>query len=206
MKKVLIVKYTPREDSNTQKLLAEAMQIIAARAGSFEIEELDLTVSAPDLMGRQSITSYLDDIGWETAGPDFPGHSKGYLHMKKLANMITNSDFLVLAFPFYNFFLPGIVKLWLDNVTLEGVAFERTDYGPKGLWTGKQALVINTSGGTPKDSSRDFSSPYLRYMFKYWGFEGSEIQGLYGINYSGILPERLKEFKTEIERVVASWL
>lgn len=200
MKRTHVVSYTPREGSNTRKLLDIVLMKLESQS---EVDLLDLTLTPPDLMDTKVVTAY-DKRNLKQL--DLTSNElKALEYVDTLTERVANADNLVLAYPLYNYFLPGVVKLWIDNVTQAEKAFHSGEYGPEGLWTGKRALVINTSNSTPKDSARDFASPYIKYMLNYWGITDINISGAFAIKYTGLTPVKAADFKTEIEDILSKW-
>jgi FMN-dependent NADH-azoreductase len=90
----------------------------------------------------------------------------------KMCNQVLNADYVVIAYPIYNFTFPGPVKCWFDAVLQSGKTFRYTDLGFEGLQKGKKALVISTSGGDyTSNSAWDFSTPLAHGEFEFMGME-----------------------------------
>jgi len=79
------------------------------------------------------------------------------------------ADTLVISMATYNFNLPASLKAWIDQVFRAGIAFRYTETGPQGLLTGKTALVLRASAGTPIGSATDFATPYLTFALGFIG-------------------------------------
>lgn len=92
-----------------------------------------------------------------------------------LVEEVKSADTIVIGTPIYNFSVPASLKAWIDLIARAGVTFEYTDAGPRGLLTGKRAIVVLTSGGTPLGSEIDFASGYLRHILGFVGITGVEI-------------------------------
>jgi len=74
------------------------------------------------------------------------------------------ADVLVIAAPVHNFTVPASLKLWIDLVVRNGVTFQATPEGKKGLLRDRPVLVAVACGGAmfsepPKQP--DFFRPYL---------------------------------------------
>ncbi|MEL6587766.1 MAG: NAD(P)H-dependent oxidoreductase [Pseudomonadota bacterium] len=69
------------------------------------------------------------------------------------------ADTLLIALPIYNFSVPASLKAWIDLIARAGLTFKYSETGPKGLLTGKRAIVVVASGGVPMDSPVDFATP-----------------------------------------------
>jgi FMN-dependent NADH-azoreductase len=77
------------------------------------------------------------------------------------------ADVLVIGSPMYNFGVTTMLKAWFDHVLRAGVTFSYTADGPRGLLTGKRAVVIESRGGfysSGPASAKDSQEPHLRAM------------------------------------------
>lgn len=82
---------------------------------------------------------------------------------------ITAADTLVIGLPIYNFGVPAALKAWIDQIARVGVTFQYTETGPKGLLSGKRAIVVVASGGTEAGSEIDFATGYIRHVLGFIG-------------------------------------
>ncbi|MDG3040909.1 FMN-dependent NADH-azoreductase [Roseicyclus marinus] len=79
------------------------------------------------------------------------------------------ADTLVIGLPIYNFGVPSALKAWIDLVARAGVTFRYSEAGPRGLLSGKRAIVAVASGGTEAGSEIDFATGYLRHVLGFIG-------------------------------------
>ncbi|WP_439521421.1 FMN-dependent NADH-azoreductase [Marivita sp.] len=79
------------------------------------------------------------------------------------------ADTLVIGTPIYNFAIPATLKAWIDQIARAGQTFQYSETGPKGLLSGKRAIVAIASGGTQVGSDIDFASGYLRHVLGFVG-------------------------------------
>ena len=79
------------------------------------------------------------------------------------------ADTIVIGLPVYNFGIPASLKAWVDMVARAGVTFRYTEDGPRGLLTGKRAIVALASGGTEAGSEIDFATPDIRHVVDFLG-------------------------------------
>jgi FMN-dependent NADH-azoreductase len=79
------------------------------------------------------------------------------------------ADTLIIGVALYNFSIPASLKLWIDLVCRTRETFAYSEGGPKGLMTGKKAIVCFVSGGTPFGSAIDFASGYIRHILGFIG-------------------------------------
>ena len=82
---------------------------------------------------------------------------------------IEAADTLIIGVALYNFSIPANLKLWIDLVCRTRKIFAYSEGKPKGLMTGKRAIVCFASGGTPFGSDIDFASGYIRHILGFIG-------------------------------------
>ena len=93
----------------------------------------------------------------------------------ELVAELQEADTIVIGAPIYNFSIPATLKAWLDQVARAGLTFNYTENGPVGLLTGKRAVIVAASGGTPVGADFDYAVPYLRHMLGFIGITDVEI-------------------------------
>jgi len=69
-------------------------------------------------------------------------------HIKKEQDELLWADGLVFIYPLWWFGRPAMLKGWFDIVLTNGLAFEYSEEGVKGLLKHKKAQVIITAGGS----------------------------------------------------------
>jgi FMN-dependent NADH-azoreductase len=91
---------------------------------------------------------------------------------EKLVDELKAADVLVIGAPMYNFGIPTSLKAWFDYVLHPGITFQYSSAGPKGLLTGKRAIVVLSRGGFFSDGpakSMDSQEPHLRTLLWFMG-------------------------------------
>ena len=86
-----------------------------------------------------------------------------------LITEIKKADTIVIGSPVYNFSVPAVLKAWIDQIARVGVTFKYTSHGPVGLLSGKRAIIVIASGGTPVGSDIDYASGYLKHIMGFIG-------------------------------------
>jgi len=191
--KALIIKYTPREGSNTAKLVVEVEKILSPH---YSIELVDLVKNPPEFFLANNLNAYVKKYLHEKEIT--PAEEKHLLKLEEYTDQLLRNDLIFLAYPIYNYNMPGAIRAWLDLIVVAGKTFHYTDYGPVGLLKGKKLIVINTTDSVKPFSSKDYSSPYIKEMASFIGIEEVKITGLFGIKYTGVTPEKLAEFIQDI--------
>lgn len=82
---------------------------------------------------------------------------------------IIEADTLVIGMPIYNFGMPAALKAYIDLIARPKVTFEYTAEGPRGLLSGKKAIVAVASGGVPIGSPVDHATPHLKTVLGFIG-------------------------------------
>ena len=171
MKKTLVVSYTPREGSNTKKLLDHFLAQISDKT---EITTVDLAENPVPMFTKEPLNAYVKrNFGGTELGE---AEKKSLEKIDELCDQVMKADYIVLAYPIYNFSFPGPVKCWFDAVVQSGKTFRYTEKGFEGLLHGKRAVVITTSGGEyTSNSAWDFSTPLAHGEFSFMGVESKII-------------------------------
>jgi FMN-dependent NADH-azoreductase len=89
-----------------------------------------------------------------------------------LVDEVEAASLIVIGVPMYNFSIPSALKAWIDHVIRAGRTFHYTAEGPKGLVTGKKAVLFLAAGGVYSDGPYkpyDFQESYLRAILGFIG-------------------------------------
>lgn len=88
------------------------------------------------------------------------------------------ADTLVIGAPMHNFSVPTTLRAWFDHVLRPGVTFGYSEAGPKGLVTGKQAILALARGGPYPEGPalpQDHQESYLRDLLAFIGITDVEV-------------------------------
>ncbi len=203
MSKTLLVSYTPRYESNTQKLIEAFLQ---ANSGKSEITHLDLVKEPAPLLLEENLNALLkrNYMGMELTEEE----NSFAASADRLLQQLQDADRIVVAFPMYNFSLPATVKAWVDAIIQNGKTFKITDEGGyEGLCQGKKALVLMTTGGDFSQEpakSMNYASPLIQACLGFMGIESHAITA-YGLNqYMDRVDEIVEESKQEVVKYIES--
>ncbi len=119
---------------------------------SFNHALLENMVSGLEKAGHQV---RIKDLYKENFDPILTANDLSKLHKNEIPSRIAAeqdqllwADGLVFIYPLWWFDRPAMLKGWFDIVLTNGLAFEYSDAGVKGLLKHKKALVIITAGGS----------------------------------------------------------
>jgi FMN-dependent NADH-azoreductase len=91
----------------------------------------------------------------------------------ELINELERADEYVIGVAMHNFSIPGVLKLWIDQIVRRGWTFGYSEQRPKGFLEGKKATIIVASGGiyergTPA-AAMNHLDPYLKTILAFIG-------------------------------------
>ena len=151
------------ENSESRRLTDRIIDGLKTNGKSLEVTVRDLNESLP-----QVNTAWIEANN--TASDDQTDEHKKTLELSNmLVGEIEAADTLIVGVALYNFSITASLKLWIDLVCRARKTFAYVDGSPKGLMTGKKAIICFASGGTPFESDIDFASGYLKHILGFIG-------------------------------------
>lgn len=137
---------------------------------------------APGTVVRRDVSGGLPVVGEEWIGANFtPAENRSPAQRDELGLSdslvaeLAAADVVVISLPIWNFGVPSSLKSWVDLVARAGVTFQYTSEGPKGLLTGKRAVLVVASGGTEVGSQIDFATSYMRHVLGFIGIQDVDV-------------------------------
>lgn len=111
-----------------------------------------------------------------------------------LVDELLAADIVVIAAPMINFTIPSNLKTWVDYVARAGRTFSYSEAGPKGLVTGKHAIVVAARGGVyAANRALDFQVPYLKGVLAFLGMTDVEVLEVEGTAFGPEIAEKAVE-------------
>lgn len=156
----------PGENSVSRRLVAETVEALRDQNPALHVIDRDLGADPLPHLSLASVAALRGGAA-ETAE-----QVAALALSDALVAELKAADTLVIGVPMYNFGIPSTLKVWFDQVLRPGIAFSYSEAGPKGLLTGKRAIVIETRGGLYSEGPAkvmDSQEPHLRGML---GFAG----------------------------------
>ena len=151
------------ENSESRRLTDRIIDGLKTNGKSLDVTVRDLNQSLPQV-----------NTAWIEAN-NTPSDDQTDVHKKtlELSNTLVGeieaADTLIIGVALYNFSITASLKLWIDLVCRARKTFAYVDGSPKGLMTGKKAIICFASGGTPFESDIDFASGYLKHILGFIG-------------------------------------
>ena len=117
----------------------------------------------------------------------------------RYAHQIANADVVVMAAPFWDLSFPALLKIYIENCSVDGITFESDETGLHGLCKGK-LVYLTTRGGIYKDPTRAQDVPYLKAIQEFLGFTSFDYVAADGMD---ITPEYRKQSLDEAKKKAA---
>jgi len=171
MKKVCILKGSPRKDGNTNWLVSHFTKTLEEKGhsvASFDLYDMHLNGCLACRKCQMDHTKF------------------GCVHnddMQQIFDAIMDCDLLVLASPIYSWYCTPPMKAVLDRMVYGMNKFYGETAGPA-LWAGKSVAIITTCGYRPDKGADLFEEGIRRYC------KHSQL------NYLGMLAERHLGYNT----------
>lgn len=163
---VLNIQASARHDGSVTRQLSDK---VIAKIGADKIITRDLSKGLPLLDGAWLGANF-------TPVSDRTDAKRKTLALSdSLIDEIEAADTLVIGSPVYNFSVPAALKAWIDQICRVGVTFKYSPDGPVGLMSGKRAIIVIASGGTPVGSDIDYASGYLKHIMGFIGIHDVTI-------------------------------
>ena len=91
-----------------------------------------------------------------------------------------------MAAPFWDLSIPALLKLYIENVSVEGITFRSTQQGLQGLCRGTDLVFLTTRGGIYEEGSEwEQGVPYLRAIGRFFGFDRFSFVAVDGLDVQG---------------------
>ncbi len=172
---ILYVKCCPNNNSRTDRLA----KALLSKLGEYEVidvvEENMQPLKAEDIVRRES---------YSAAG----NFSSPMFHYAK---QFAFADTIVIAAPYWDDSFPAALKIYIENVCVQGLTSEHDEFGNNvGLCHAKKLYYVTTAGGA---YDQRFSFDFIDALSKnYFGIEDTEL----------IYVEMLDLLESEAESIV----
>ena len=158
---------------------------ISRKAGNEFAETFSAKHPGTTVITRDLVTDPIPHVGADLLVGFFgnpaeltPAQAKALAMSETVIAEVLAADTIVLAMPMHNFSIPSTIKAWIDHLVRAGRTFQYTAEGPKGLISGKRAVVILSTGGIYSDGpykAYDFQENYLRAVLGFIGISNVSV-------------------------------
>ena len=138
-------------------------------------------------------TLKLDELDLRSLTKDFYAERDELLAAQELdhprfqwARLFAASDLIVIAAPFWDLSFPAILKVFIENICVEGITFRSDETGLHGLCRADRLVYLTTRGGFIETGSPlEQATPYLKALSQLLGYGkvitvaacGMDVQG-----------------------------
>ena len=104
----------------------------------------------------------------------------------RYAHQFAQADEIVIAAPFWDLSFPALLKIYIEQLCVDGITFESGHGGLKGLCKAKDLVFITTRGGIFDNNPLEMGSRYLDAMHTFFRIENYFCIAADGIDLSSI--------------------
>lgn len=196
MKKVLYIDCCiRREESQTKKLADYFLEQIADNE-KYEIETLCLMDEPLQFMSE----------GFFQQRERLLAEGNLNHHRFRYAHQFAEADKIVVAAPLWDLMFPALLKVYLENLCVEGITFGVGEQGLCGLCKADHMVFITTRGSFYEGSPMEMGSRYMGAMAEFFGIENYDCIFAEGLDL-GIKPveQLLEEAHPLADKVAAKF-
>ena len=121
------------------------------------------------------------------------------------AKQFAGADIVVFAAPFWDMSFPALLKIYVENISVEGITFQTSADGLKGLCRGRMMVLLTTRGGYYGGTDMDQGDSYIHALQKFYGFGRFACVAAEGLD-TGADPEPLVAAAEDRARALAASL
>lgn len=169
-----------RGESRTRKLAETFLAEIEAR-GHYEITRLCL---------MDENLSYFSEGFFEQRQRLLEAGNLSHPRFR-YAHEFAAADRIVLAAPFWDLSIPALAKVYIENVSVDGITFGCNESGCYGLCKAEKLMFLTTRGGTYTGSSLEQGEPYIRAMCEFFGIDAYDSVVAEGLDLGIEPPEEI---------------
>ncbi|MBR2769930.1 MAG: NAD(P)H-dependent oxidoreductase [Solobacterium sp.] len=174
MKRLLVIDCVMREGSRTRQLLDAFLLGVDRRI--YEIETVKLNeIPLSPLMG----------VSYRERDELLANHDMNHPRFD-LAKQFRDADAIVIAAPYWDMSFPSLLKIYFENICVDGITFESTEQGLAGLCHADPLVLLTTRGGfTETGSEDDQATSYIKALSRLLGFRNPATIGASGMDVWG---------------------
>ena len=79
------------------------------------------------------------------------------------------ADAILIAAPFYDLSIPALLKVYIENVSVDGITFACDENGHRGACRASSMTFLTSRGGFYNDSPDEMGSRYMEAMCRFFG-------------------------------------
>lgn len=101
------------------------------------------------------------------------------------ARQFAGAEVVAVAAPFWDLSFPAILKVYIENVSVEGITFRTAEDGLHGLCSGRHLILLTTRGGHYGGTPLEQGSRYMEALKDFFGFGAYTCIAAEGLDLGG---------------------
>lgn len=183
MKKVLFVDCCIRREGSRSKQLADHFLAELQKTGEYEVETLCLM--------DENLSYFSDGFFFQRERLLEKGD---FSHPRfRYAHQFAAADKIVMAAPFWDLSFPALLKVYIENLCVDGITFHTDETGLHGLCKADHMVYLTARGGIYTDSEMEQGSRYLEQMTVFFGIEKYDCVAAEGLDIGAWPVEELMD-------------
>ena len=165
MVRVLYIDCCIRREESRTRILAEAFLAALEAQPGYQVERLCL-MDEPLTALSEGFFSQRERLLSENqrAHPRF-----------RYAYQFSQAERVVVAAPFWDLSFPALLKIYIENICVDGITFGANERGTYGLCKAKRLLLLTTRGGDYHDSPLEMGARYMEALCDFWGIPRFDV-------------------------------
>ena len=103
----------------------------------------------------------------------------------RFAHEIAEADLVIMAAPFWDLSFPALLKVYIEQVSVDGITFGSTESGLQGLCRASQLVFLTTRGGFYTGDAMEMGSRYLDALHTFFGIGAYTCIAADGMDVAG---------------------
>ena len=124
----------------------------------------------------------------------------------RYARQFAGADIVCVAAPFWDLSFPALLKVYIEQISVDGITFTAGEEGLVGLCRGSDLVLLTTRGGIYDNDPMEMGSRYLDAMHVFFGFDRYHCVAADGLDIYGADVEAILERAEAETRALASGL
>lgn len=183
MKKVLFVDCCIRREHSRSKMLADYFVGELQKTGEYEVETLCL---------MDENLSYFSD-GFFLQRERLLEQGDFHHPRFRYAHQFAAADKIVIAAPFWDLSFPALLKVYIENLCVDGITFHTDEKGLHGMCHADHMVYLTARGGIYENSDMEQGSRYLEQMAAFFGIDRYDCVAADGLDIGAWPVEELME-------------
>ena len=124
----------------------------------------------------------------------------------RYAHAFAEADLVVIAAPFWDLAFPALLKIYIEQVSVDGITFGAGENGLTGLCRGTDLVFLTTRGGFYTGDAMEMGSRYLDALHTFFGFDRYHCIAADGMDVAGFDAEVALRAACEQAKALAAGL